>query len=98
MPKQLTVAPSVTLSLNPLPSRTTISCLAKSTSFTRKRTASIKRIPPPYNNEAINACVPVRRDNTDCTSLTVNTTGRRLGAFACVTLSNHGNCISNTSR
>lgn len=58
---------------------------------TRNRTASIKRIPPPYNKEAISEWVPVKRDNTDCTSLTVNTTGKRLGALACVTLSSHGN-------
>ena len=30
-------------------------------------------------------------DNTDCTSLTVSTTGKRLGALACVMLSSQDN-------
>jgi len=44
-----------TRSLRPLPSRTTIMPRSMSTSLTRNRTASIKRIPEPYMSRAISA-------------------------------------------
>jgi hypothetical protein len=86
-------------SLKPLPSRTINSCRSNSTSFTRRSLMhSIKRIPVPYNNLAINSGVPCKRSSKRLTSACVNTAGRRRGTFACSTLSSHGNWISSTSR
>ena len=87
---QLTPGNIVTLSLKPLPSRIRISRRLKSTSFTRNRRHSIMRIPEPYNKLAISQCVPASRDKTACTSSRFNTTGKRLGALACSTLSSQG--------
>ena len=75
-----------------------ISLRRKSTSFTRKRTHSIKRIPVPYIRLAINHSRPCSRANNCSTSGTDNTTGKRCGRFARITFSIHGNFWPNTSR
>ncbi len=55
------------------------------------------RMPVPYNKLAIRCGVPFKRSKIAWISSRFNTTGKRLGALACSTLSNHGNSIANTS-
>ena len=68
----------------PLPSRITTCRRANSTSFTRRRTPSMMRMPVPYRRRPSSACTPSSRPSTSATSSLVRTTGkphRRLGAL-----------------
>lgn len=70
----------------------------KSTSLTRKRSASIKRSPEPYIRPAIKPTTPSSRASTARVSSLVSTTGNRGGRLARVTLSSHGSSMPSTSR
>jgi hypothetical protein len=88
----------VTLSLLPLPSRTTISRRVNSTSFIRSRKHSSKRIPVPYSKRTIKSINGSSRySKSRFTSSAVNTVGNRTGFFARVTESSQGNSSPNTS-
>lgn len=85
-------------SLPPLPSRTTISPRAASTSLMRRRRHSINRIPLPYSRLAISQHGPSSTASKRATSSRESTTGIRLGRLARTRFSIHGNSMRSTSR
>jgi len=91
-------AGTVTRSLLPFASRTTISRRSNSTSFTRNLSPSSRRIPVPYSKATIRPIVPDVASSSRRASVGVNTTGKRCVDFAAITSSSHGNSIFNTSR
>jgi hypothetical protein len=70
----------------------------KSTSFTRRRRHSIRRIPVPYNRLAINHARPSMPASRRCTSLVETTVGKRRPRRARATSSIQGKSTANTLR
>jgi hypothetical protein len=81
-----------------LASRTTNTWRSKSTSLTRRRKPSIKRMPVPYNSLTNNAMLPSIAPKREATSALVNTDGIRRGRVGRCTSVSQGKSIASTSR
>ena len=82
----------------PFPSCPVIWWEATSTSFTRRRTHSIKRTPAPYSKLALRCGMLLRWASTHETSSRVNTTGTCRGLFARSIFPSSGKSCLSTAR